>query len=186
MRHDNPSLPTFRVDGHLFRVTPDGILQYYQGDFDTATGLGEVAGLWKSIKKICKKIVKGVKKVAKVALPVAAVAVGVNVFSGGKYLPQITGAINTAKGYLPSADTVAKAATAGVAILTATANAKQQALMQAQSGGAFVDPTQMTPDMQAQFAQPTTDTGYRTTIDPKLLMLGGAGLLVVLMMLKKG
>ncbi len=175
---------TFRVDGHLFRVTDKGELQYFVQNFE-GTGLNGLGGFWKSLKKVVKKVWKPV-------VAAGAVYLGVKAFSGGGVgvsLPKVS---------LPSVSTIEKATAIATTVLTAKVASKQAALqnqygqMPVQTAldtlpvsAGQISPVGM-PDanmpQQGNYGMPA---GFKPKLDTATMALIGGGALVLILALRK-
>lgn len=162
-------MKTFSVDGHLFRVTENGDVQYFIRDFNNANQLGEISGFFKSIGKIFKKAGKIIKKVA---LPVAA---GATIYYGVKSAGGVANLI-------PSASTISKAAGIAAAIYTAK-SANTQNVLEQQYGQQPVE-TVLTQQQNPQnnYGLPS---GYAPKLNTQTLLIAGAGVLVLFLALRK-
>lgn len=167
-------MKTFRVDGHLFKVTQQGDLQYFVPDFDPVTGLQGMGGFFKSIGKIFKKVWKPV-------------AIGAAAYYGYKAVSGGSIGNPLSKISLPSAATITKAA--GIAATLYTANiANQQAQLQTQYDTQPVQTALDTPQNQAQ--SQGSNSRLPDSVKPSLdnttkLMLGGGALVLILMLVRK-
>ncbi len=179
-------MKSFRVNGHLFRVNNKNELEYFMPNFDPLTGLNGLGGFWKTLGKVAG--------VAAIGYAGYSLATGTGSFTDrvSQTVSNITtGVSNLASKvgqFLPSGETIAKAAGVAVSILGA-----RQAMQQ--GGMIGIDPATGLPSdpamqsdsgiFQGSGNQPVLPSGFKTGIDTTSMMLIGGGALVLLLALRK-